>query len=485
MRTVASRIADFLRHQSFVKVVTHIDADGLTSGAIASLALDRVGIPHEVEFIKQLDDPKVKELRDFDDTIWFTDLGSGKLPAFDPERTLVTDHHVPQSGSMGMVSQQTKVRSGGQTNLFDFNPAVPEREPYHLNPHLFGRSGANEISGAGVTYMVAKALDPRNTDLSSLAVVGAVGDLQDAANCRLIELNRGIVEDGVNRGVVETDNDIRYFGRETRPIYKLLQYSSDPIIPSISGNEAGAIEFLVDLGIEFKDGDNFRHWIDLERSEKRRVISGMVKLALTMGLEPGDVRRMVGEVYQLPLEEAGTPLHDAKEFATMLNACGKNLNPEVGFQVCKGDREEFLDRAYLLLKGHRRNLAGFIQLVEQELGIQQRDIIQYFDGGEEIPENLVGIVAGMLLNSGSADLGKVMLGLAAAEGGLKVSARTTRLMVKNGIDLAAAQKNASQKVGGEGGGHNIAAGAFIPREKLEEFLDIFEKILKDQISSGK
>jgi len=544
MLNTAARIADFLTQQSFVKVVTHIDADGLTSGAIASLALDRAGIEHEVEFIKQLDDAKVQELRSFDGALWFTDLGSGKLDAFDPQRTVVTDHHIPQTtkprtkevirdpvAQMGIPGKDPdslqrphlKVPApSGQMNLFDFSPPphhashslpqspsispasitsatstfIPSHDsptpeefpissdaPYHLNPHLFGHSGANDISGAGVTYLVARALDKGNTDLAQLAIVGAVGDLQDAANCRLIGLNRDILDDGIRQGVVRMDFDIRYFGKETRPIHKLLQYSSDPIVPSVSGSEGGALEFLMEMGIELKQGDGFRRWVDLERDERKTIISGMVKLALTMGLGTEDVRRMIGEVYSLPLEESGTPMHDSKEFATMLNACGKNLNPEIGFRVCKGDRGEYLERAYHLLQGHRRNLAQFIQLVLKDLGIQQRRIIQFFDAGTQIPENLVGIVAGMVLNSGDSDISKVMLGLAKAEHGYKISARTTRNLVNTGINLAEALQVSSQEVGGEGGGHNIAAGASVPDGAVEEFLELLEKALLKQIVS--
>lgn len=547
MQDTARRIAAFLRKQSHVRVITHIDADGITSGAIASLALDRAGIPNKVEFIKQLDNQHVDELRGSTGALWFTDLGSAKLHNFDPDRTIVTDHHMPQSsedalgpsGAIGdspsktlkesplsqsfppharasipthTTSTATPIRmrvhaNRDQTSLFDFAPPrepqskesnlspvspppfspdqsiEPADYPYHLNPHLFGHNGATEISGAGLTYLVAKALDDKNRDLSALAIVGAVGDLQDSANCQLVGMNRTILEDACDAGVIGVSHDVRYFGRETRPILKLLQYASDPIVPTVSGGEGGALEFLMESGIDIKDGDQFRRWIDLDEEEKYTLISGMVRLTLTMGIEPMEVKRMVGEVYTQTREEEGTPLHDAKEFATMLNACGKNLHPEVGLEVCRGDRDTFLARANTLLQGHRRNLAQYIQLVEQELGITQGDLIQYFDAGTKIPENLVGIVAGMVLGSGSADMSKVMIGLATAENGRKVSGRTTRAMVNKGVDLAEAMKVASGEFGGEGGGHNIAAGAFIPAEAVEEFIEYLERLLRKQIDS--
>ena len=108
MQHIALRIAEFLIRAPHVRVVTHIDADGITSGAIASLALRRAGIPHEVEFIKQLDDQVVEELRIHEGILWFTDLGSAKLHRFDPARTVVTDHHTPQNGDPEPVALATR-----------------------------------------------------------------------------------------------------------------------------------------------------------------------------------------------------------------------------------------------------------------------------------------------------------------------------------------------------------------------------------------
>ena len=68
-------------------------------------------------------------------------------------------------------------------------------------------------------------------------------------------------------------------------------------------------------------------------------------------------------------------------------------------------------------------------------------------------------------------------------GKVKVSARGTRDLVNNGLDLAVAIKAASEKVGGTGGGHNVAAGATIDEGKEEEFLIEIERIIGSQITS--
>ena len=44
-----------------------------------------------------------------------------------------------------------------------------------VNPHLFGIDGATDVSGSGVAYFAAKAVNPANVDLAPIALVGALG----------------------------------------------------------------------------------------------------------------------------------------------------------------------------------------------------------------------------------------------------------------------------------------------------------------------
>ncbi|RJS80995.1 DHH family phosphoesterase, partial [Candidatus Bathyarchaeota archaeon] len=76
----------------------------------------------------------------------------------------------------------------------------------HVNPHLFGIDGAKDISGSGVAYFVAKAIDNINVDLSPIAVVGALGDLQDKYDQRKLGgLNEKIVEDALSADLLTVE----------------------------------------------------------------------------------------------------------------------------------------------------------------------------------------------------------------------------------------------------------------------------------------
>ena len=293
----AEKIGNLIINSKEVHIVSHIDADGITAGSIAYQTLKRLGKDHSIEFVKQLDEEVLKRLKDENhELVWFTDLGSSVSVDYPAINKIITDHH-----------------------------ACPENSDlsFHLNPHLFGLDGGYEISGAGTTYLVARVIDKKNIDLSSLAIVGACGDLQDRRHCKLTGANRDILNDGEQIGAIRSKIDVRFFGRETRPIFKMLQYSNGPIIPGLSGRESACISFLQELGIKMQDGDDWRRWIDLSKDERRIIISNIAQLLLTKGFGHRLTKRIIGEVYVLNQEKEGTEVHDAKEFATLLNSTAR------------------------------------------------------------------------------------------------------------------------------------------------------------------
>jgi len=66
----------------------------------------------------------------------------------------------------------------------------------------------------------------------------------------------------------------------------------------------------------------------------------------------------------------------------------------------------------------------------------------------------------------------------------KVSMRTTERVVGWGIDLQQAIAEASSALGGAGGGHRIAAGAYIPRESEQEFVRRVNELLSGQYAEA-
>lgn len=452
----AKKIGEMLNQAKQVHIVTHHDADGITAGAIAKSSLDRLGIENSFTCVKQVDDHLHEQLLDANhELVWFTDLGSSICQEWKDISKVVTDHHA----------------CGKDSDVV-----------FHLNPHLFNYDGSIDISGAGVTYLVAKILSKKNMDLSALAIVGAIGDLQDRKQGKLIGLNREIVQDGIQNKVLDVSMDLRYFGRETRPLAKLLQYGNDPIIPGVSGREDACASFLKSLEIPQMQRNQPRRWIDLEQYEKQCIISAIAQKLLEKGFGHTLTKRLIGEVYTLSQEEPGTEIHDAMEFATLLNSTARYNKYSVGLQVCLGDRKKALDEARNLLLGHRQNIVEGIQVAKEEQ-IEKRQFIQFFHAHYGIRDTIVGIVTNMMLNTEEVDANKPLLGFAYTEkGDVKVSARGTQPLIEKGLNLSIAMRTAAGSVNGVGGGHNIAAGATIPKGSEEEFLKHIEDIIKAQVS---
>jgi len=458
-----------------VLLASHIDADGLTAAAVAATALRRAGIGVETVFEKQLDADAVARLAARDpDTVLFTDFGSGQLDlvaeraaagAFTP---VVVDHHQPADAAT----------------------------EYHLNPLLEGIDGASELSGAGAAYLLARALaatgaaDGTGTgdgdagdsrDLAALAAVGAVGDMQDGPD-GLTGANAAIVAEGSAAGVLEERTDLALYGRQTRPLPKLLEYASEVRIPGVSNDPNGAVEFLSGLDLDLKADGDWRRWVDLDDDERRTLASALMRRAVASGVPADRVERLVGTSYALIREERGTELRDVSEFSTLLNATARYERADVGLAVCLGDRGAALDRARRLLADHRRNLSEGLDWVTTE-GVTAEEHVQWFDAGDRIRETIVGIVAGMAIGSDGVDSGRPIVAFArASDDELKVSARGSPALVGRGLDLSAVMREAARAVGGDGGGHDVAAGAGIPAGERDAFLAAADRLVGDQLS---
>jgi len=461
-----------------VLLASHIDADGLTAAAIATTALRRAGIGVETVFEKQLDADAIARLAARDvDTVLFTDFGSGQLDliaeraaagAFTP---VVVDHHQPADADAA----------------------------YHLNPLLEGIDGASELSGAGAAYLLARALAGTGTgtgtgtgaggdgdadgnrDLAALAVVGAVGDMQDGPD-GLTGANAAIVAEGCEAEVLEERTDLALYGRQTRPLPKLLEYASEVRVPGVSNDPNGAVEFLSGLDVELKADGDWRRWVDLDDDERRTVASALMRRAVASGVPADRVERLVGTSYALTREERGTELRDVSEFSTLLNATARYERADVGLAVCLGDRGAALDRARRLLATHRRNLSEGLDWVRSE-GVTVEEHVQWFDAGDRIRETIVGIVAGMAVGADGVDRGRPIVAFArTSDDEVKVSARGSPALVGRGLDLSTVMREAAREVGGDGGGHDVAAGATIPDDERDAFLAAADRLVGEQLS---
>jgi RecJ-like exonuclease len=459
----AKAIAETAEKDAFIHVFSHLDADGVAAAGIMGKALFRLGARFRLRVTQWVDEKIIGEITaDKPQLVIFTDFGSGyldllneKIPDF---KVLILDHH-------------------------QVNGDVENKNFIQVNPHLYGINGATEVSGSGVAYFVTKAVNTENVDLAPIALVGALGDMQDKNEQRQLHgLNALIVEDAVAAKLVTVRKDLTFFGRETRPIQKALASATTPFIPGLSGEEDKCVAFLASLDIKLKEGERFRALRDLSEEEKKKLSSALADHLIANGLH-ADVESLIGNVYVLNREESWTPLRDAREFAVMLNSTGRLDRPSLGIAICMGDRGAALEEANSVLEDYRKSISTYLGWVmEKPERMKEFEHIYVVYGETFINEKIIGTISSILV-SGLANPEKPLIAFSniEEENAAKFSARTTAMALSKGVNLGDVMRVASEKYGGKGGGHNVAAGAQVPINQLENFINTVNDLVKKQL----
>lgn len=451
--------ADVIRSCPEVTIISHIDADGISSEAILAQALSREGIRTTTRFVRQLDPLTLDQIPDDSSLKIFSDFGSGQQQmlvekGLDPSRTVIIDHH---------VSQPAKTPSGDE--FIEVNC---------LN------HGFEKMSAAGVSYLLARELDQINEDLAKLAIIGNIGDMMDREHLKLTGPAREILTDGVRHGNIELwENDLNIYGISTRPLPQSIAYSDDMDIPGVSRDPEGAGKFLERIGIHPKQPNRWPVWEELSFDQKQTVCSALIE---QMMAHDRDTSRLFSDHYLFPDEERHqASLRNASEFATMLNSCGRWQRPELGGAICRGDRVVAYREAEHMLRNHRSKIREVMMYIT-DTGVTELSHMLYIHVGDRFPDTIVGIGAGMALSRLNPAKPILIMCEDSLEPSMtKISMRTRPDVVNKGVDLQQALAQACECHDGcSGGGHRVAAGAFIPKDLERAFIEDVNRIIAQQ-----
>lgn len=436
-------------------VISHIDADGISSESILSQAISRAGIPVRSIYIRQLDPLTLHEIPDDNSLKIFSDFGSGQQTMLQekgicPENVVIIDHHVSQPADAGYLEVNCLLH------------------------------GYEKMSAAGVAYLVAREMDEINRDLAKLAVIGNIGDMMDRENLKLSGPAHEILSDGVGYGNVEVwEHDLNIYGISTRPLPNALAYSDDIDIPGVSHDPDGARRFLERIGIRPVSSNRWPVWESLSFEEKQTVVCSIIDQMMAF---EKNLDRLFADHYLFPDEsKIQATLRNASEYATLLNSCGRWKRPELGGAICRGDRVMAYREAEQMLKNHRSKIREVMEYIT-DTGVSELSHLLYIHVGDRFPDTIVGIGAGMSLSRLNPEKPILIM----CEDSLdpsktKISMRTKPEVVDKGVDLQKALCIACERFdGSSGGGHRIAAGAFIPREAEREFIEDVNRIIKQQ-----
>jgi len=441
-----------------VRLIGHLDSDGLCSTSILIQVLQREGFKFVVSVVKQVTDDLLELVSKEDyNTVFFVDLGSGSLDSINKilknKQVFILDHHIPSEKNTHSI---------------------------HINPLLFGIDGNKEISGAGVVYLFAKELDKKNIDLAHLALIGAVGDMQENKGFKGIN-NDIILNDAISSGVLEVRKGLTLFGSQTRPLHKILEYSTDPYIPNVTGSEIGSIKFLEDLGIPIKEGKKFKKLVNLNEDDMKKLITGIILRRLGSEDKPEDI---LGPIYLLKNEDNESPTKDLKEYSTLLNSCGRLGKYSLGIGAClslKKCREDAIE----LLKSYKleiiKSLDWFYKNKKSKFVIENPNYI-IVNAGDNVKDTFIGTITSIISRSNIYKEGVLLISMAyTIDGDIKVSLRCTGYK-KSSTDLKELISKIIKKIGsGIAGGHYGAAGALIPQNDESLFIKTCREILDNEV----
>ncbi|MHA1775458.1 MAG: DHH family phosphoesterase [Promethearchaeota archaeon] len=446
-----------------VHIYSHLDADGLCSAAILARLLERLNIGYQISILRQLELKYIQEIaqekKQFNRFIIFSDFGSGQIDQiqkfFDNDDYLILDHHKPE-----------------------FDTKIPSIN--HVNPYYYQILGEDEISGAGVCYLFAKTIDPINIDLSFIAIIGAIGDMQNNGEKGTFHgVNQIILEDAKSTNSITDEYNLAI--SRTKNLPYAVAYTLPILLPNLSEDLSHAEEFLKRNQIRSTDDlGNPRTFLDLSDLERKNLLKALITYALVeCSLDSDKSKQLLQTIYLLNNIDPKFEISDAREMSSLLNACGRSGHASLGIAALMGD-EESLEKAIESTKNYKHEIFQAVNRARENIREYEYILTVY---EQSISETMIGTICSILVHSGNIE-DKPLIAFADSDlHSLKVSARADKNLIEKGLDLGIVMRKACQQIGIEdpAGGHPPAAGAKIPANKLKDFIQVVNELTGMQL----
>lgn len=435
---------------SSVLLVGHFDTDGLASAVIIEESLKKEGVK-VTKLIKQhIDDATIEEFKQHEEkTIFLVDVGANKEVnlAKTGKQIIILDHHNPQYEENHKLAKNV----------------------IHINPYLANLTERNVISGAGVVYYFCLGMNSSNKCFAHLAVLGALGDTQERNGFE--QLNNNILQHAIVQKTISVGRRLRLYGINSRPLTKVLEYSTDLSIPGVTNNASGVRDLLAELRIPTMWNGRLRRFFNLHDDEKERLSNKILELK-----PDEDIKNIIVPSYTLTNERKRS-FQDMKEYATIINACGRLGEYEIGMKCMLGDLDA-QNKAILNLRVYKNAIREAFVFIDNCKENPNEDYI-VGDGfvivnlHDKIKSSLVGIVASILARNKHYDPGTIVCTLARNnEDTIKVSMRVSGDSLDKNVQEIL--QIVCEKLGTSSGGHKNAAGVVIESKQEKEFLKLLQ-----------
>ncbi len=417
---------------SKIRVISHHDTDGITSAAIMGRTLQRWNKKFTLQIVKGLDKEFIQKLPS-DELLVFLDLASGSLNYLGEKenQVVILDHH-------------------------EIIEEIP-KNVHMVNPH---KSKAEPCSGAAVCYLFARELSEHNKDLAPLAIVGMVGDMLDTNLTRVYDQ---ILKDA---GVTVKKGLLLY--PSTRPLDRVLEYSTGIYIPGVTGSFRGVMDLLREASLQ-KGPNGYKSLAELTDEEMSRLTTA---IALKRMGAPEEAH-LIGNIYLIKMFNNS---EDARELSALINACSRMGSPEIALGFCLGNKETRKE-AEKIYTSYRQSISAALKYMEETEKITGNNFT-IINAQDKIKDTIIGTVTSILSFSPAYPVGTVLIAMAYDGEKIKISAR---LAGKKGKNVREILTKVVVPLAGEVGGHPNAAGALLAKEKESLFIEGIKKTLEVEL----
>lgn len=432
LRSIINQL-ETVSKQKPLKVISHFDADGITSAAIFSRALHRWGKPFSLQIVKGLDEEFIKSLPDTHALI-FLDLASGSLNYLAEKKTDVF--------------------------IFDHHETVQEIPPnvHIVNPLL---EKSEVCSGAAVAYLAAKTISEENKDLANLAVIGMVGD-------QFVD-NIGKTYDQIlkDADIIVRKGLMLY--PSTRPLDKTLEYSTSLYIPGVTGSFRGVMELLKDAGIE-RTQTGYKSLAELNETEMSKLITAI----MLRSVGETELTSMIGNLF---ITKFFNQMEDVRELSALINACSRMGYPEAALGFCLGNKQSKQQAEHIYIE-YKQNIAAALKFIEESNEKIQGKNYTIINARDKIKDTIIGTAASIMSYSPLYQEGTVIVAMAYDKDRIKISARLAGKKGRNVRELLSAVLT---PMSGEVGGHPSAAGGLIGKDREKEVIAQLKSLLEVEL----
>lgn len=416
-----------------IQIISHFDTDGISSAVIMISALKKLDAKFSLKIVKSLDENFIDKLSKNKLTL-FLDLASGSIEHIKKNNfsdVFIIDHHEISAEDI-------------PENIDIVNPMMHDKQ---------------KISSSGLTYLFCREISEENKKYAKLAILGMIGDNLEK---EISKMNHEILEDSE---IIKKRGILIY--PSTRPLNRVLEYSSNPYIPDVTGNIQGVLEMLRESGLAPKNG-KYKSIIELSDDETEKITTSI--LLRNPKIKSKD---LIGDLFLLKMFNQ---LEDARDLSAVVNACSRSGNSEIAlkFLMEVSSSKKLAESTHIK---YRQKLISGLKFVEEAQKISGKNFV-IINAKENIPDTMAGTIASILSNSPNYSEGTVIVTMAYYENRIKVSARNAGKCGRNVRELLA---RIIQITDGEVGGHEHAAGCIISQEKENEFIELLKKNLEVEV----